>query len=242
MCGSYIHGRSWRIAERNWEHFCQPYQINAHGDMPTKPTVTDGVFMMFSYPDKRYDRMHDRYTLEAVEEFAERHGLTRAVNEEHGLVHNALKRTFKGESSDWGIQPWDGRFAHQRGGDMDRDTRLLIEFNYLPATKSDLRRWAEAHWGKHGDEREFNREMPQCLDIKQLWPELPDSLRKKSAYGIALSGPDPDLAQEILDGNRSFLTPREVVAEAIENGGFDAFSRWRDMFNRAPNAFWAGRG
>ncbi len=36
MCGPYIHGRSWWNENiKDWEHFCEPYKVNAHCEMPT---------------------------------------------------------------------------------------------------------------------------------------------------------------------------------------------------------------
>ena len=214
MCGPYIHGRSWWDENiKKWLHFCEPYKINAHAEMPS----LESVLMDLSCMAETYDIIKTRDLLrEAIPSLsgtATRFHLTKSGSE----CFLGSKR----QIVDWGITPWSGKLTLQRGDkyawDQSGVCDDITKKNFLPHTRHDLIEWAKNHWGKHQDGSEFISKMPECLDIWKLWPELPTSAK------VATGFPE-----------------RKAVSNTLQlvNNPCD---RWAEMFKEAPNEFWMAK-
>lgn len=143
---------------------------------------------------------------------------------------------------DWGLRPWDGTLKIQRSEEhstLSRNDLLKIE-SFLPKTRTDLTKWARAHWGKRGDAVEFMKEMPQCLDYEKLKPNLPRMIpleRIHESFDVVL--PPRTFGQyrraiKVVENSQSHL----ISALQLASNPCDRFC---EMLSEAPNAFWAER-
>lgn len=312
MCGPYIHGRSWKeqraepggITKEDWFHFCQPFEVNSHHDMPStkdeewkaperkprparvpiSPSAAGPMQINSRAAGKSAAMQRQRVMAQAQQGIRQQQvaiqnqrvagGLlgSGAALAGAGVIPGPVKRRafpdlytpffdsmvlaqFKATQLtgralfgidfakdeeeellkvDWGIKPWNGKVAKQRGDITDALRESIVSASFMPATQQELIKWVETHWGSHSDGDEFTREMVQCLDVSRIVGRLPKELRKR-AKSIQHESPE---CYDIHPA--ASLSDARAVSLCLENASVPQ-QRFVDMFKEAPNEYWAAK-